>query len=60
MDTTGFSGETWHDHAECPWTWPSGYGVTGCLEHEVVFVTPTADEAWFLDALDGAVVGRAS
>jgi hypothetical protein len=50
----------WTEHTECEWTWPNGFGVTGCLECGVVFETPTPEEAWLLDRTDGAVVGRAA
>ena len=36
----------WTEHAECEWTWPNGFGVTGCVDCGVVFETPTSDEAW--------------
>lgn len=46
MDKTGFTGTTWQEHANCEWTWPSVYGVTGCTDHDEVFETPTDDAAW--------------
>lgn len=60
VDVTGKSKTTWQEHAECAWTWPSVYGVTGCTDHDEVFETPSATEAWLLDQLGGTVVGRAS
>jgi hypothetical protein len=46
LDTTGFTGTTWQEHRTCAWTWPSVYGVTGCVDHDEVFETPSGDEAW--------------